>query len=105
MDLYLSKKLAQLLRFRLHYHSLLACKLHFICTKIKIKSLKYFTRNELHFFKYCNDVCGLVKALGMEYNALFVESSLRNMKAVLLNFGNKIVPIFIAHSVALKESY
>ena len=67
---------------------------------------KYFTRDELHFFKYCNDVRGLVKALDMEYNALFLESSLRSMKTVLLNFRNKIVPISIAHSVnVLKESY
>ena len=58
---------------------------------------------------YCNDVSGLVKALGMEYKAvdwrLFLDSSVRSMKAVLLHIGNKVVSVSIAHSVVFKESY
>ena len=50
---------------------------------------------------YCNDISGLVKALGMEYKAvewrLFWGSSVRSMKAVLLHIGNKIALVPIAH--------
>ena len=40
----------------------------------------------------------------MEYNALFVESSLQSIKAPLLHFGHKIVLIPIAYSVILNCS-
>ena len=57
---------------------------------------------------YCDDVSGLVKALGMEYEAvewrLFLDSSVRSMKAVLLHIGNKVASAPIVHSVVLKES-
>ena len=44
---------------------------------------------------YCNDVRGLGKALGMEYKEvkwrLFLDSSVKSMKAVLLHIGNKLL--------------
>ena len=70
---------------------------------------KYFTRDEQHWLVYCHDVSGLVKALGMEYKAvewrLFLDSSVRSMKAVLLHIGNKVASVSIAHSLVFKESY
>ena len=70
---------------------------------------KYLTNDEKHCFVYCNDVSGLVNALGMEYKAeewrLFLDSSVRSMKAVLLHIGNKVASVPIGHSVVLKESY
>ena len=58
---------------------------------------------------YCNDVSGLVEALGIEYKAvewrLFLDSSVKSMKAVLLLIGNKVASVPIAHSVVFKESY
>ena len=58
---------------------------------------------------YCNDVSGLVKALGREYKAvewrLFLDSSVRSMKAVPLHIGNKVASVPIAYLVVFKESH
>ena len=62
-----------------------------------------------HWLVYCNNVRGLVEALGMEYNAvewrLFLDSSVRSMKAVVLYIGNKVASVPVAHSVIFKDSY
>ena len=46
--------------------------------------------------------------LGIDYNAeewsLFIDSSKRSLKGVLLNNGNKYASIPVAHSVHLKET-
>ena len=51
----------------------------------------------------------LYQALGMQYEAtewrLFLNSSVRSMKAVLLHIGNKVPSVPVAHSVKLKECY
>lgn len=58
---------------------------------------------------YCTDVSGIVQKLGIDYNAeewrLFIDSSKRSLKGVLLNNGNKYASIPVAHSVHLKETY
>ena len=58
---------------------------------------------------YCSDVNGLVSHMGMTYNAtewrLFIDSSKRSLKAVLLYNGNTVASIPIAHSVTMKETY
>ena len=45
----------------------------------------------------------------MQYEAtewrLFLDSSVRSMKAVLLHIGNKVASVPVAHSVKLKECY
>ena len=45
----------------------------------------------------------------MQYDAtewkLFLDSSIRSMKAVLLHIGNKVASVPVAHSVKLKELY
>ena len=70
---------------------------------------KYFTWDEQHSLVYCNDVGKLVSALGMHYEAtkwrLFLDSSVRSMKAVLLHIGNNVDSVPVAHSVKLKECY
>ena len=47
--------------------------------------------------------------MGMDYNAaewrMFVDSSKRSLKAVLLYNGNTVASLSIAHSVTLKETY
>jgi len=57
---------------------------------------------------YCTDVSGIVQKLGIDYNAeewrLFIDSSKRSLKGVLLNNGNKYASIPVAHSVHLKET-
>ena len=109
-DLYLSEESAQLLGSQLRENNLLAPPTTFYWYRNQDMSLeKYFTRDEQHWLVYCHDVSGLVKALGMEYKAvewrLFLDSSVRSMKAVLLHIGNKVASVSIAHSLVFKESY
>jgi len=59
---------------------------------------------------YCNNVAGLMDKLKPKiYRAaewrLFIDSSKRSLKAVLLHNTNKYAPIPIAHSTVLKEEY
>lgn len=58
---------------------------------------------------YCNNIEGLVTSMGIDYDAnqwrLFIDSSKRSMKAVLLFNGNKVSSLPVAHSVTLKENY
>ena len=109
-DLYLSKESAQLLESQLGENNLLApqATLYWYQNRDD-KFRKYFTRDEQHWLVYCNDVSGLVKALGMEYKAvewrLLLDSSVRSMKAVFLHIGNKVASVPIAHSIVFKESY
>ncbi|XP_076342444.1 uncharacterized protein LOC143242821 [Tachypleus tridentatus] len=57
---------------------------------------------------YCTNVPGLFTFLGLPHNPsdwrLFIDSSKRSLKAVLLHNGNKYPSIPSAHSVHLKES-
>lgn len=58
---------------------------------------------------YCNDVKGLFDAIGIpcvpsEWR-LFIDSSTKSLKAVLLHNGNKFPSLPLAHSVMLKENY
>lgn len=58
---------------------------------------------------YCNDVCGLMEELQLQYALeewrLFIDSSLVSLKAVLIHNGNKHPSIPLAHAVHMKESY
>ena len=56
---------------------------------------------------YCTNIPGLFTSLGLPHNPsdwrLFIDSSKRSLKGVLLHNGNKYPSIPIAHSVHLKE--
>ena len=58
---------------------------------------------------YCHDVRGLFQAIGIPCNVndwrLFIDSSSRNLKAVLLHNTNQCSSIPLAHSVVMKENY
>ena len=58
---------------------------------------------------YCTNIPGLFTSLGLPHNPsdwrLFIDSSKRSLKGVLLHNGNKYPSIPIVHSVHLKESY
>ena len=60
-------------------------------------------------FSYCNDTEELFQTLGAVHIAnewrLFIDSSKRSLKVVLLHIGNKKPSIPIAHSAQLTESY
>ena len=107
-DLNLSKRQSELLGSRLQEWNLLAQG-----TKISV----YRDRHEdlVKFFDkdgslcFCKDINGLFDALGCEYDSqdwrLFIDSSKRSLKAVLLHNSNVYPSIPIAHSVELKETY
>ena len=56
---------------------------------------------------YCTDIQGLLQEIGIAYSAsdwrLFIDSSKRSLKAVLLRNGNVYPIIPIAHSVQIKQ--
>jgi hypothetical protein len=58
---------------------------------------------------YCCNIPGLMQKFGVEFKVnerrLFIDSSKRNLKAVLLHNGNHYASLPIGHSVHLKESY
>ncbi|CAG9576915.1 unnamed protein product [Danaus chrysippus] len=58
---------------------------------------------------YCNDVKGLFDAIGIPCVSsewrLFIDSSTKSLKAVLLHNGNKFPSLPLAHSAMLKENY
>jgi hypothetical protein len=70
--------------------------------------LPFFTKENNLLF--CNDIGNLLKKIGLsEHNPsgwhLFIDSSKRGLKCVLLNNGNKYGSIPIGHSITKKEKY
>jgi len=71
---------------------------------------QYFTMSKEPSFVYCNNVNGLMNELAPgvykdDEWRLFLDSSTRSLKAVLLHNTNVYAPIPLAHSTELKESY
>ena len=58
---------------------------------------------------YCSDINGLYEKIGIEHNPnewrLFIDSSSKILKAVLLHNGNIYPSIPIAHSTQMTENY
>ncbi|PZC80047.1 hypothetical protein B5X24_HaOG215516 [Helicoverpa armigera] len=70
--------------------------------------LPYFSEEDN--FVFCNDIPGLLRSMGLpEYEAkdwrLFIDSSKRSLKCVLLHNGNKYACVPIGHTTKLKEEY
>jgi hypothetical protein len=67
----------------------------------------FFSRRDKLCF--CHNVTSLFEAIGIACNwnewRLFIDSSSRSLKAVLLHNGNQYPSIPLAHSVYLKEDY
>jgi hypothetical protein len=107
-DLDLPKQSAQLLGSRLQERNFLAPGTTFSWYRHREKEFAEFFSSE-HSLVYCNNVEGLVSKMGMEYKAeqwrLFIDSSSRSLKAVLLYNGNEVASLPLAHSVTLKETY
>jgi len=107
-DLNLPKDKAELLASRLKQKHLLA-------KGVAVSHYRKRSRHLATFFTvedqlcYCHDTNGLFSSLSQEYIAdewrLFIDSSQRSLKAVLLHNGNVKQSIPIGHSVHLKESY
>lgn len=109
-ELGLLKDGAELLALRLKEKNLLSkgTKVSIYRMRDEISFRKYLTQDE--YLVYCHDVTELMNDLKKNvYKAkewrLFIDSSKRSLKAVLLHNSNKYAPILIAHSVTFKEEY
>ncbi|GFV38225.1 uncharacterized protein TNCV_4792111 [Trichonephila clavipes] len=110
-DLDLPKEASEILASRLKEKNLLTpeTNITFYRTRGK-KSVTTFFFPQEKYLVFCNDVGGLLQQMGSKkYQPsdwrLFIGSSERSLKCVLLNNGNKYGSIPIAHSVTLKEEY
>ena len=107
-DLGLTKSNAELLASRLKEWNLLdpSCKTSKYRNRQETFASFYVVTDSLC---YCHDVCGLFDEIGIDHNPeewrLFIDSSTRSLKAVLLHNGNRFPSIPVAHSVHLKEDY
>lgn len=108
-DLGLSKDAAQLLGSRLHAKHLLAPGTQFAWYRKREKDfVPYFSQEGS--LVYCNNIPAVIENLGAErYDPsswrLFIDSSKRSLKGVLLHNSNQYASVPIAHSVHLKETY
>jgi hypothetical protein len=82
---------------------------HILLVQISGERIHRIFFSSEHSLVYCNNVGGLVSKMGMEYKAeqwrLFIDSSSRSLKAVLLHNGNDVASLPLAHSFTLKETY
>ena len=107
-DLGLTKSNAELLTSRLKQWNLLDDSVQITEQRKWHQSFSsFFTMQNAIWF--CNNVSGLFYSIGIpcipsEWR-LFIDSSLKSLKAVLLHNGNKYPSLRLAHSVHLKETY
>lgn len=70
---------------------------------------RFFTANEENTYAYCNDIDGLINAMGMTYIPgdwrIFIDGSTTSLKAVLLHKSNKKPSIPLAFSTCMTENY
>lgn len=107
-DLGLSKDKSELLASRLKEKDCLASGTRITHYRSRERPFRKFF-SKMHNLVYCNNIEGLVKEYKIEYEAsnwrLFMDSSQRSLKAILLHNGNVYAPLPIAHSVILDEKY
>ena len=108
-DLALSKKQAELLASRLNEKNLLDSSAK-VSSFRKRESLFECSFSKKKNFVFCRNIEGLLKELGLtSYNPeewrLFLDSSKRSLKCVLLHNGNVFGAVPIGYSVHLKETY
>lgn len=105
-DLSLSKDSAELLASRLKGEKLLS-DISFFRNRHQ-EYLRFFSEEK--DLVYCADIAQLLLKLGVpQYEPkdwrLFIDSSKRSLKCVLLHNGNQFASIPLAHSTTLKENY
>lgn len=107
-DLSLSKAQAELLGSRLQQWNLLHSSTQISVYRQRDAEFVDFFAEESGL-TYCNDVRGLMEKLGYDYSPdkwrLFIDSSKLSLKAVLLNNGNDLASVPLAHGVHIKETY
>ena len=107
-DLNLPKESAELLGSKLQHNNLLTLKHNMFLVQAKKKDLvQYFSMEKT--FVYCQNIAGLLQAMGCMYDPtewrLCIDSSKASLKCVLLHNGNRYTSIPIGHSVHFKETY
>ena len=108
-DLALSKKAAEVLASRLNEHGILDSETKITFYRHREEGLSdYFVKEDN--FVICQNIRGPLTAMGIaQYKPdewrLFIDSSKRSLKCVLLHNANIYASVPIGHSVALKESY
>ena len=85
-----------------------------LAPETKVSFYCYREKNLIEFFKmeenllFCDNI-ELITAMGTSYTPsewkLFIDSSKRSLKCVLLHNGNKLASVPIGHSIQMKETY
>ena len=109
-DLNLTKESAQLLGSRLRENNLLTPSTTYFRYRNKDEEFrKNFKYDEDHSLVCCQDILGLISALGIVYIPtewqLVLDSSVKCLKAMLLHNGNKIGSVPVGHSVKPTKYY
>jgi hypothetical protein len=108
-ELQLTKENSELLGSRLREKNILASGVKFSWYRNREKEFRqYYVQEDQLVF--CTDVRNLLHQLGeKEYDPstwrIFIDSSKRSLKAVLLHNSNVLASIPLAHSIKLSESY
>jgi hypothetical protein len=108
-ELQLTKEKSELLGSRLREKNMLAFGVKFSWYRNREKEFrKYYAQEDQ--FVFCTDICNLLHQLGEKENdpstwRLFIDSSKRSLKAVLLHNSNVLASIPLAHYTKLSESY
>lgn len=107
-DLSLSGEKCEILASRLKERNLCDQTVKITAPRQRYQDLAQFFSNHGDFVA-CDDVEGLFNEMGIEYDAsdwrLFLDSSKKSFKAVLLHNGNKLPSVPIGYSTTLKERY
>ena len=107
-DLGLTKSNAELLTSRLKQWNLLDESVQIADQRKRHQAFSSFFTSQ-DGLCFCHNVTGLFQEIGIDCNPnewrLFIDSSSRSLKAVLLHNGNKYPSLPLAHSVHLKEDY
>ncbi|KAI6647100.1 hypothetical protein LOD99_8937 [Oopsacas minuta] len=107
-DLNLPKSSSEILASRLKQKNLLLPEANISKYRTREQDLLKFFHLQPSFV-YCGNIPGLIEKLGVKYNPeewrLFIDSSKRSLKGVLLHNGNKLACIPVTHSFQLKETY
>lgn len=108
-DLGLSKESAELLASLLKEKGCLAPKTFVTIYRDRDLPFRQYFSSE-NGLVYCNNIEGLIDEFkSISYKAedwrLFIDSSTRSLKAVLLHNGNIYAPLPVAHSTTLEENY
>lgn len=107
-DMALTKEQGEILSSRMKQWNLLHSSVRTSVQRFRHEkySIYFNVRNDLCF---ANDIHGLFAAIGIEHHPqewrLFIDSSKRSLKAVLLHNGNRFPTIPLAHSIRMKENY